>query len=56
MPAATATALRQDHERMEADLDRLREIADALDDAEGAAAVALISEANDIVSRPHRQA
>ncbi|WP_126398971.1 heavy metal translocating P-type ATPase [Blastochloris tepida] len=51
MPAATAMALRQDHERMEVDLDRLREIADALDDARGAAAVALISEANDIVSR-----
>ena len=33
----TATALRQDHERMEAALDRLREIADALDDAEGVA-------------------
>lgn len=36
---------------MEADLDRLREIADALDDARGGAAVALISEANDIISR-----
>ena len=51
MPAATATALRQDHERLEAGLDRLREIADALDDAEGAAAVALISEANTIIAR-----
>jgi hypothetical protein len=51
MPAATATALRQDHERMEAELDRLREIADALDDAEGAAAVALIAEANEITAR-----
>ena len=46
MPAATATALRQDHERMETALDRLREIADALDDAVEAAAVGLISEAN----------
>ena len=51
MPAAAATALRQDHERMEPTLDRLREIADALDAVEGAGAVTLISEADDIVSR-----
>jgi heavy metal translocating P-type ATPase len=51
MPAATATILRQDHERMESGLDRLREIADALDDAEGSAAVILISEANKIIAR-----
>ena len=51
MPEATATALRQDHERIESDLDRLREIADALDDAEGIAAVTLISEANTIIAR-----
>lgn len=51
MPVATATALRQDHERMEVELDRLREIADALDDSRGVAAVALISEANDIITR-----
>lgn len=51
MPAATATALRQDHERMEANLNRLREIADALDDAEGERAVSLILEANEVVSR-----
>ena len=51
MPAAAVTALRQDHERMEETaLDRLREIADALDDAAEAAAVALISEANQIVA------
>lgn len=50
MPAATATALRQDHERIESGLNRLREIADALDDAEGDAAVALISEANKIIA------
>jgi soluble P-type ATPase len=49
MPAATATTLRQDHERIESGLDRLREIADALDDAEGLAAVNLISEANKII-------
>jgi heavy metal translocating P-type ATPase len=51
MSATTATALRQDHERMETALDRLREIADALDDAAEVAAVALISEANQIVAR-----
>ena len=34
MPAAAATTLRQDHERMEPTLDRLREIADELDAAE----------------------
>jgi hypothetical protein len=51
MPAASATVLRQDHERMETTLDRLREIADELDIAEGARAVTLISEADDIVGR-----
>jgi hypothetical protein len=51
MPAATAMTLRQDHERMETILDRLREIADGLDTAEGQSAVTLILEADDIVSR-----
>ena len=51
MPAAAAIKLRQDHERMEMALDRLREIADALDTAEGGAAVTLIFEADEIVSR-----
>jgi heavy metal translocating P-type ATPase len=51
MPAAAATTLRQDHKRMEPTLDRLREIADGLDIAEGSGAVTLISEADDIVSR-----
>jgi soluble P-type ATPase len=51
MPAEAAMALRQDHERMEITLDRLREIADALDTAEGPSAVTLILEADDIVSR-----
>ena len=51
MPAATATTLRQDHESIESGLDRLREIADSLDDAEGIAAVSLISEANKIIAR-----
>lgn len=51
MPAATAVMLREDHERLETRLDRLREIADALDAAKGQDAIALISEANGIVSR-----
>ena len=51
MPAATARALREDHRRLESGLDRLRAIADALDDAEAAAAVTLISEANRIVAQ-----
>ena len=51
MPSATATVLRQEHEQLEATLDRLREIADGLDDTEPAAAVTLIAEANQVVSR-----
>jgi heavy metal translocating P-type ATPase len=51
LSVATATALRHDHEEMESGLDRLREIADALDDAQGAAVVALIEEANRIIAR-----
>jgi heavy metal translocating P-type ATPase len=51
LSVATATALRHDHEEMESGLDRLREIADALDDAQGKAAVALIEEANRIIAR-----
>jgi soluble P-type ATPase len=51
MPLATATTLRQDHALMESALDRLREIADALDDATAMAAVTLISEANDVIER-----
>ena len=50
MPPATARALREDHERLEVTLDRLRAIADALDDAEPSAAVALIAEANRLVA------
>ena len=59
MPAAAGTALRQDHERMESGLNRLREIADALDDAEGSDAVTLIGEADRIVTEQivaHEQA
>jgi heavy metal translocating P-type ATPase len=51
LSAATANALRHDHEQMESALDRLREIADALDDARGEAAVALITEANQVIGR-----
>lgn len=51
MPAATARALREDHERLEQPLDRLRTIADALDDAEPPAAASLIGEANTLVAR-----
>jgi hypothetical protein len=43
--------LRRDHRIIEENLNRLREIAGALDDATGAAALALISEGNDIVQQ-----
>ena len=51
MPTTTARALHQDHKDLEASLDRLREIADALDDAAPGAAVVLIGEANHLVAR-----
>ncbi|MCJ7528804.1 MAG: heavy metal translocating P-type ATPase [Methyloceanibacter sp.] len=50
MLPATARALHQDHKNLEASLDRLREIADALDDAAPAAAAVLIGEANRLVA------
>jgi heavy metal translocating P-type ATPase len=50
MTAATATGLRLDHERLKDKLNRLREIADALDDAVAEQAVSLICEANEIVA------
>jgi Hemerythrin HHE cation binding domain len=50
MPSDRAMALRKEHEGLEDRLDRLREIADALDDSEGDDAAALISEANEIVT------
>ena len=59
MPADAGTALRLDHERMEPGLNRLREIADALDDADSSAAVCLIAEADEIVTHEivaHEQA
>ena len=51
MPAATASALRREHEVIDIALGRLREIADALDDADPASTVALIAEANHLVTR-----
>ena len=51
MPAARARALRQDHERLDAALDRLRAIADALDDAKPEHSVRLIGEATVIVAQ-----
>ncbi len=50
MPATAASALRSGHEKMESMLNRLRDIADNLDSATAAEAVALISEADHIVS------
>jgi len=50
MPVATATSLQADHAQLEPTLDRLREIADALDHADGPGAVALISDADRIVT------
>ena len=49
LPAKTAGPLRQDHENLKTSLDRLRQIADALDDASGKMAVDYIFEANRIV-------
>ena len=51
MPVAAAQDLRQDHERLEASLDRLRQIADALDDADAKTAVEYVTEANHIVAK-----
>ncbi len=50
-PALPPEALRHNHDAVEHDLNRLREIADALDDAGGADAVALIQEADALVQR-----
>ena len=51
MPATSATTLRLDHEKIEAALDRLREIADALDHADAPDAAALLAEADQIVAQ-----
>jgi len=50
-PGFSPDGLRQDHQALEQHLDRLREIADALDDAAGANALALIHEANALVQQ-----
>ncbi len=50
-PAILPDALSRDHRALEQALDRLREIADALDDATGAKALVLIQEANAIVQQ-----
>ena len=50
MPHAIMRALRADHQQLEGALDRLRGIADALDDADASHAATLIADANQIVS------
>jgi len=58
LAASRATSLRSEHEQLERKLDRLREIADALDDSSGNAAAGLIAEADAIVSEqiaPHER-
>ena len=50
MPVAAAGSLQADHAQLEPSLDRLREIADALDEADGAVAVAMIAEADRIAA------
>jgi len=49
--AISPEALREGHDTLEQGLNRLREIADALDDASGERAVSLVTEANAIVQR-----
>ena len=49
MPEAAGDKLRADHERVEAALQQLREIADALDQSDGEEAAKLILKAKDIV-------
>jgi len=51
IPAAIGRELHYDHVRLGRGLDRLRSIADALDDAEPDGATALVAEANMIVQR-----
>jgi heavy metal translocating P-type ATPase len=50
MQPAVAHTLYQDHQALEGSLDRLREIADALDDTSPERAAALIAEANELVA------
>jgi hemerythrin superfamily protein len=51
LPSITARALRRDHQLLEQSLDRLRTVADALDDADPPRAVELIVEASRIVAQ-----
>ena len=51
MTQTAATTLRLDHQRIETSLDRLREIADALDHADAARATPLILEADKLVEQ-----
>jgi len=51
MSTAAARELRKEHQSLDATLDRLREIADALDSAAPDSAVALIGEANRLVGQ-----
>ena len=51
MTQTAATALRLDHQRIETSLDRLREIADALDHTDAARAAPLILEADKLVEQ-----
>jgi soluble P-type ATPase len=51
MPLTTGTTLRAAHERMEPVLDRLRAIADELDDADAARAATLVFEADRIIEQ-----
>lgn len=51
MSEAAAAILREEHEKLAPSLERLRQITDALDDAQGAEAVDDILEANRIVER-----
>ncbi len=51
MQPSVAQTLHLDHQTLETSLDRLREIADALEDALPEPAVALIAEANELVSK-----
>lgn len=58
LPAEAARLLREEHEEVEDRLDRLRALADALDDAHGAEALADIAEANHIINEeiiPHER-
>jgi len=51
LQTAASRALRQGHSKLQASLDRLREIADALDEASSQLAVPLILEANDVIAQ-----